>query len=199
MAETIAPIFRRSIWQKKRHAESEGPSGQDLFEKLVETADVVWNNLRGSQPAKMGLDYNTLKEVKADIICTHISAYGRDNDRADWPGYDYLMQAECGFLSVTGEPDPSLSIWAIHDRLYDRGGRGTGVCCGPAGAPNQGGRDVDISLFDVALHQLTYPGTWYLNHGIETGRVARSAHPYNTPVQLFKTRGRLDLHHVHDR
>jgi crotonobetainyl-CoA:carnitine CoA-transferase CaiB-like acyl-CoA transferase len=54
--------------------------------------------------------------------------------------------------------------------------------------PSQGGRDVDISLFDVALHQLTYPGTWYLNHGIETGRVARSAHPYNTPVQLFKTR-----------
>ena len=41
----------------------------------------------------------------------------------------------------------------------------------------QGGRDVDVSLFDVALHQLTYPGTWYLNHGIETGRVARSAHP----------------------
>ena len=47
---------------------------------------------------------------------------------------------------------------------------------------------MDVSLFDVALHQLTYPGTWYLNHGIETGRVARSAHPYNTPVQLYKTR-----------
>lgn len=39
----------------------------------------------------------------------------------------------------------------------------------------------------MALHQLTYPGTWYLNHGIETGRVARSAHPYNTPVQLYNT------------
>ena len=58
------------------------PEGRAIFEDLVRTADVVWNNLRGSQPAKLGLDYETLKAVKSDIICTHISAYGRDNDRA---------------------------------------------------------------------------------------------------------------------
>ena len=163
--------------------------GRSLFHDLVRKSDVVWNNLRGSQPAKMGLDYKTLKEVKADIICTHISAYGRDNDRAEWPGYDYLMQAECGFLSVTGEPGTPPSRFGLSMIDFMTGVvAALGCVAALLARTNQGGRDVDISLFDVALHQLTYPGTWYLNHGIETGRVARSAHPYHTPVQLFKPR-----------
>ena len=163
--------------------------GRALFHELVENSDVVWNNLRGSQPAKMGLTYDDLKGVKPDIICTHISAYGRDNDRADWPGYDYLMQAECGFLSVTGEPGTPPSRFGLSMIDFMTGVVAALGCVSALLArPSQGGRDVDISLFDVALHQLTYPGTWYLNHGIETGRVARSAHPYNTPVQLYRTR-----------
>ena len=163
--------------------------GRALFHELVKKSDVVWNNLRGSQPAKMKLTYDDLKGVKPDIICTHISAYGRDNDRADWPGYDYLMQAECGFLSVTGEPGTPPSRFGLSMIDFMTGVVAALGCVSALLArPNQGGRDVDISLFDVALHQLTYPGTWYLNHGIETGRVARSAHPYNTPVQLYKTR-----------
>ena len=163
--------------------------GRALFHELVKKSDVVWNNLRGSQPAKMRLTYDDLKGVKSDIICTHISAYGRDNDRADWPGYDYLMQAECGFLSVTGEPGTPPSRFGLSMIDFMTGVVAALGCVSALLArPNQGGRDVDISLFDVALHQLTYPGTWYLNHGIETGRVARSAHPYNTPVQLYKTR-----------
>jgi crotonobetainyl-CoA:carnitine CoA-transferase CaiB-like acyl-CoA transferase len=162
--------------------------GRKIFEKLVETADVVWNNLRGSQPAKLGLDYDTLKHIKPTIICTHISAYGRDNDRADWPGYDYLMQAECGFLGLTGEPESPPSRFGLSMIDFMTGVvAALGCVSALLGRDRQGGRDVDVSLFDVALHQLTYPGTWYMNHGIETERVARSAHPYNTPVQLFKT------------
>jgi len=49
------------------------------------------------------------------------------------------------------------------------------------------GRDIDVSLFDVALHQLTYPGNWYLNEGHPTERLPRSSHPSAVPVQLFKT------------
>ena len=162
--------------------------GRALFHDLVRKSDVVWNNLRGSQPEKLGLDYAALKAVKSDIVCTHISAYGRDNDRADWPGYDYLMQAECGFLSVTGEPGTPPSRFGLSMIDFMTGVvAALGCVAALLARPSQGGRDVDISLFDVALHQLTYPGTWYLNHGIETGRVARSAHPYNTPVQLYQT------------
>ena len=164
------------------------PEGQEILHKLVATCDVVWNNLRGNQPAKLGLDYASLRSVKSDIICSHISAYGRDNDRADWPGYDYLMQAECGFLGLTGEPDapPSRFGLSIIDFM-------TGIVAGMAtlaallARPRDGGCDVDVSLFDVALHQLSYPGTWYMNHGVTTRRIARSAHPANAPVQLYKT------------
>ncbi|GIR71024.1 MAG: hypothetical protein CM15mP74_22750 [Halieaceae bacterium] len=125
--------------------------GRALFHDLVRTSDVVWNNLRGSQPAKMGLDYDALKAVKADIVCTHISAYGRDNDRADWPGYDYLMQAECGFLSVTGEPGTPPSRFGLSMIDFMTGVVPRWVAYRFAGAGTQGGRDVDVSLFDVAF------------------------------------------------
>ncbi len=150
---------------------------------------MVWNNLRGNQPARLGLDYASLAPIRADIVCTHISAYGRDNDRADWPGYDYLMQAECGFLDMTGEPDapPSRCGLSIIDFMTGVVA-GLGTLAALLGRSRNGGRDVDVSLFDVALHQLTYPGTWYMNHGIRTRRLARSSHPSNTPVQLYRTR-----------
>jgi crotonobetainyl-CoA:carnitine CoA-transferase CaiB-like acyl-CoA transferase len=49
------------------------------------------------------------------------------------------------------------------------------------------GSDVDVALFDTALHQLSYPATWYLNEGVQTGRLPRGAHPSIAPSQLFKT------------
>ena len=150
----------------------------------------MWSgiNLRGNQPAKLGLDYASLRSVKPSIICSHISAYGRDNDRADWPGYDYLMQAECGFLDLTGEPDAPPARFGLSMIDFMTGVvAGFGTLAALIARDREGGCDVDTSLFDVALHQLTYPGTWYLNHGVETGRIARSAHPANTPVQLYKT------------
>ncbi len=176
-------LNKKSVTLDLKHAD-----GQRVLRKLVATADVVWNNLRGNQPAKLGLDYASLKAVKPSIICTHISAYGRDNDRADWPGYDYLMQAECGFLELTGEPDAPPARFGLSMIDFMTGVvAGFGTLAALFAREREGGCDVDVSLFDVALHQLTYPGTWYLNHGVETGRIARSAHPANAPVQLYKT------------
>lgn len=162
--------------------------GQQLLHQLVGTADVVWNNLRGNQPARLGLDHAHLGKIKPDIICTHISAYGRDNDRADWPGYDYLMQAECGFLELTGEPESPPARFGLSMIDFMTGVvAGMGTLAALIGRPHEGGCDVDVSLFDVALHQLSYPGTWYMNHGVKTERLPRSAHPSNVPVQLYKT------------
>ena len=162
--------------------------GKALFHELVKTADVVWNNLRGNQPARLGLDYASLKAVKEDIVCTHISAYGRDNDRADWPGYDYLMQSECGFLALTGEPESPPTRFGLSMIDFMTGTvAGMGCLAALIGRAEHGGRDVDVSLFDVALHQLSYPGTWYMNHDIRTERLPRSSHPSQTPVQLLKT------------
>ncbi|MDI3491638.1 MAG: hypothetical protein PWP11_2915 [Thauera sp.] len=166
------------------------PEGQEVLHELVKTADAVFDNLRGDIPAKLGLTYEHLKEYNPKIVCAHLSAYGRTGDRAKWPGYDYLMQAEAGYLSLTGEPDgpPARFGISIIDMMT-----GTmtalGLVSALVGARASGvGRDVDVSLFDVAMHNLSYLATWYLNEGVVTGRAPRSAHPSLTPSQLYRTK-----------
>jgi crotonobetainyl-CoA:carnitine CoA-transferase CaiB-like acyl-CoA transferase len=178
-------LNKKSVTLNLKQAE-----GVAAFRRLVRTADVVMNNLRGDQPGKLGLDYATLGPVNPRILCAHLSAYGRDNERRGWPGYDYLMQAEAGYLHLTGEPGtpPARMGLSIVDYM-------TGITTAVAvlgaliGVLKSGrGHDIDVSLFDVALHQLTYPGSWYLNEGHRTERMPRSSHPSAVPVQLLRTR-----------
>lgn len=168
------------------------PDGRAVFHDLVKGVDAVLNNLRGSQPAKLGIDYASLKAINPRIVCAHLSAYGRDNSRGDWPGYDYLMQAEAGFLSLTGEPDGPPARFGLSMVDYMTGmtmafGLVSAIHGVKSGALREG-CDVDLSLMDTALHQLTYPGIWYLNEGHVTGRARRGAHPSVTPSQLLKTK-----------
>jgi crotonobetainyl-CoA:carnitine CoA-transferase CaiB-like acyl-CoA transferase len=175
--------------KKSLSLELKTPEGRAAFEDLVRGADVVANNLRGDQPAKLKLTFADLKTINPKIVCAHLSAYGRDNARASWPGYDYLMQAEAGFLQMSGEPDGppvrcGLSIIDFHTGSQFA----VGMLAGVMNAMRTGeGCDIDVSLFDVALHQLSYPATWYLNEGVKTGRLPRGAHPSIAPSQLFKT------------
>ena len=165
------------------------PQGREVLHKLAEHADAVFNNLRGDLPARMGLDYASLCHIRKDIVCVHLSAYGRDGERASWPGYDYLMQAEAGYLSLTGEPEgpPSRFGLSIID-LMTGTTAALGLVSAVLGARTTGeGRDVDVSLFDVAMHNLAYVATWYLNGGHETGRAPRSGHPSLVPSQLYRT------------
>jgi crotonobetainyl-CoA:carnitine CoA-transferase CaiB-like acyl-CoA transferase len=165
-------------------------AGRAVFRRLVAQSDAVLNNLRGDQPEKLGLTYEALRDANPRVVCAHLSAYGRDNERKGWPGYDYLMQAEAGYLHLTGEPGtpPARMGLSIIDYM-------TGITTALAlaasllAAHKRGlGRDIDVSLFDVALHQLSYPGTWFINERHHTGRLPRSSHPSATPVQLFRTR-----------
>ena len=154
------------------------------------TADALMNNLRGDLPAKMGLDYASLEKHKPSIVCVHLSAYGRDNSRASWPGYDYLMQAESGLMHLTGEPEgPPARIGA--PSMVDQTTGLTaalGLLAAIIQARSTGkGCDVDTCLLDVALHQLGYAATWYLNDGLHLSRQHRSAHYALAPVQTFPT------------
>jgi succinate---hydroxymethylglutarate CoA-transferase len=99
------------------------------------------------------------------------------------------MQAEAGYCSLTGEPDgpPARFGLSVVDMM-------TGVTAalallaGVLSARSHGeGRDVDVSLFDVAIHNVNYVGAWYLNEGVVVGREPRSAHPSLTPSQLYRT------------
>jgi crotonobetainyl-CoA:carnitine CoA-transferase CaiB-like acyl-CoA transferase len=166
------------------------PEGREVLLDLVKASDAVFNNLRGDLPVKLGLTYDQLKEANPAIVCAHLSAYGRTGSRASWPGYDYLMQAEAGYLSVTGEPDapPARFGLSIID-LMTGTTAAMALLAGLVEARATGiGRDLDTSLFDVALHNLAYVATWYLNGDVVTGRDRRSAHPSLTPSQLYRTK-----------
>ena len=162
---------------------------QARFHELVKGADAVVNNLRGDVPAKLGLDYKNLRSINEKIVCLHISAYGRDNERTAWPGYDFLMQAETGLMDLTGEPEgaPSRMGTSVIDFSTGMTGAAALLACLLRAKATGKGCDVDASLFDVALHQLNYMGTWHLNGAEPHSRQPRSAHYSLTPVQTCKT------------
>jgi succinate--hydroxymethylglutarate CoA-transferase len=167
-----------------------GEEGRAVFLDLVRNADAVSSNLRGDVPDKLGLNYADLKDVNPRIVCAHLSAYGRTGPRKTWPGFDYLMQAEAGWFSLTGEPEhpPTRFGLSVVDQMTGLA-LAYAVLAGITGARATGiGRDMDVSLFDIALSNLGYPGIWYLNEGHVQGRLPRSAHPALTPCALYKTR-----------
>src|SRR6202165_852086 len=164
--------------------------GKAALMGLIEGADALVNNLRGDLPAKMGLDYKTLASIKPSIVCVHLSAYGRDNERASWPGYDYLVQAGSGLMALTGEPDGPPSRIGAPSMIDQTSGltAAVGLLSGIIQARATGqGCDVDTCLLDVAVHQLGYVATWYLNERHISTRQRRSAHYSVAPVQTFPT------------
>ncbi|HJU16742.1 MAG TPA: CoA transferase [Stellaceae bacterium] len=166
------------------------PDARRVLCALAARADGLIDNLRGDLPERLGLTYAALAAANPKIVCAHLSAYGRDGARAAWPGYDYLMQAETGYLALTGEPDGpparmGLSIVDLMTGLFAAFALVSGVL--EARATGQG-RDLDVSLFDSALQNLSYLATWYLNAAHVQGREPRSAHPSLVPSQLYRTR-----------
>ena len=163
--------------------------GKEVFHRLAAVSDAVINNFRGTVPEKLGITYDHLKQFNKKIVCTHLSGYGRDNERAGWPGYDFLMQAETGWMSLTGEPGDmptkvGVSVVDILGSVY-------GALCTVSAlyrAERTGlGGDGDTNLFDIALNCTCYQGLWFLNDGFTAGKQPRSAHTSQSPSQIYKT------------
>jgi len=165
------------------------PAGRNVFEQLVRVSQGVFTNLRGDQPGELGLSYGRLGAINPEIVCVSLSAYGRTGERARWPGYDALIQAETGWAAVTGEPDgpPVKSGLSLVD--YGAGLMAAlALMIGIFDAGRTGrGRDIDTSLYDAALALIAYPATWYLSQQIVTERQPMSAHPSIVPFQFFAT------------
>jgi crotonobetainyl-CoA:carnitine CoA-transferase CaiB-like acyl-CoA transferase len=163
--------------------------GRDLFRRLAARADAVYANPRGDLPAKLGLDYASLKDMNPRIVCCTLTGFGRDGPRAADPAYDYLIQGLAGFMHVTGEPDgpPVRSGVAVIDFA---GGLASalGLLIALLRARTTGiGGDVDVSLFDTALSMLTHMATGYLRSGVEPQRLPGGSHPTVVPSQTFTT------------
>ena len=165
------------------------PDGVAVLHDLVRCADAVFSNLRGDGPAKLGLTYDDLKDVNPRIVCVSLSGFGNSGPRVKEAGYDYIIQAMAGWMSLTGDPDgpPTKSGLSIVDLS---GGYVAAIALlgGIHRAHRDGtGCDADVSLFETALSELMYVGTWAATHGHITPRRANSAHPSIVPFQAFAT------------
>jgi len=163
------------------------PAGREVFEDLVRVSDVVFSNLRGDVPDKLGIRYEHLSHLNPAIVCCSLSGFGMTGPRSGDPGYDYVLQGMAGWMDVTGEPDgpPTKSGLSVVD--YS-GGLVAAVSLLAAlhAARRDGvGADCDVSLFDTAVSMLTYPAAWALNSDFEPTRTHHSAHPSLVPFQAF--------------
>ena len=188
---TSASLFFQSFNRNKRSLtiNLRTEEGREVFHKLVAKVDGVCSNMRGDVPDKLGITYQHLKQFNPKLVCAHLSAYGRTGSRAAWPGYDYLMQAEAGYFSLTGEPGtaPARFGQSVVDMMTGLG-LSYAFLCGLTQARATGeGRDIDVSLYDFALFKLNYLAHWYMSDGHVQGREERSAHPSLTPCALYKT------------
>ncbi|MFN4271845.1 MAG: CaiB/BaiF CoA transferase family protein [Aliihoeflea sp.] len=188
---TNASLFFQAFNRNKRSITLDitQPEGRHVLERLVADADAIACNLRGDVPGRLGLTHETLAKANPKIVCAFLSAYGRTGSRATWPGYDYLMQAEAGYFSLTGEAGtpPSRMGLSIVDLMTGLGQAFALVSAVLKARETGKGCDIDISLFDLACFNLSYLSAWYLNAGHAQDRVARSGHPSLVPCQLYKT------------
>jgi crotonobetainyl-CoA:carnitine CoA-transferase CaiB-like acyl-CoA transferase len=175
---------KKSVSLDLRH-----PDARAVFDDLVGVADVVYSNLRGDQPAKLRLTYDDLKHLNPRVVCCSLSGFGRTGPRSSEGGYDYMMQGLAGWMSLTGDPEgpPTKSGLSLVD-LSGGYVSTIAVLAGLWRARRDGvGCDCDISLFDTALHELVYVGTWAASRGYVPPRRRNSAHPSIVPFQNFPT------------
>lgn len=164
-------------------------AGRLVLADLVPHFDAVFSNLRGDQPERLGLTYDQLHGHNRLIVCCSLSGFGRTGPRAHEGAYDYVLQAMAGWMTLTGEPDgpPTKSGLSLVDLS---GGyiAALALIAGIWQARREGrGCDCDLALFDVALSELCYVGTWAATGSFMPERRRESSHPSIVPFQAFQT------------
>ncbi|QRX83493.1 CaiB/BaiF CoA-transferase family protein [Glaciimonas sp. PAMC28666] len=173
---------KESLTLDVKHAESD-----NILMKLLETADVLVQNLAPGAAARIGLSYAALREKFPRLIVCDISGYGADGPYRDKKAYDLLIQSESGFLSVTGSPDePAKAGCSIADiaagsyaysnilaALIQRGKTGLGC-------------SIDVSMLESMVEWMSYP-LYYAFDGAEPPPRAGASHATIYPYGPFTT------------
>lgn len=164
------------------------PRGAEVVRRLSTQADVLVENFKSGDMQRFGLDYRTLRKSNPRLIYASITGFGQDGPRAREPGYDAVLQALTGIMSVTGEPDgpPSKVGVAWIDVLT-----GMTAAIGILAALNERntsgqGQYIDLALFDVGLMAMVNQAQGYLMTGAPPTRMG-NAHPQIAPYQAFPT------------
>ncbi|WP_306224925.1 CaiB/BaiF CoA transferase family protein [Bosea beijingensis] len=185
--EGISTYYLGANRNKKSLAVDMGTAeGREIIVELARKADILVENFRPASLRKFKLTYNDLKAINPRLIVCSISGYGRGHAQEERPGYDFIIQAESGFMAITGERDGEPmrlgvafidlvtgmnAVQAVLAALYMRERTGEGQW-------------LDIGLNDSALFLLANVASGYLNTGKEHGRYG-NAHPSIAPYQIF--------------
>ncbi|MBS0246540.1 MAG: CoA transferase [Proteobacteria bacterium] len=164
------------------------PQGLAAFKRLVEKADVVVENFRPDVKDRLGIDYESLRQVNKRIILASISGFGQDGPYRDRPGFDQIAQGMGGLMSITGEPGrgpmrvgiPVADLCAglfcalgIQTALLEREVSGEGQW-------------VNTSLLQAQIFMLDFQAArWLQQH--EVAGQAGNDHPTTIPTGVFKT------------
>jgi len=164
------------------------PDGQEIVRKLVSTCDVLIENFRVGTLQRFGLDYPALRLLNPRLIYCSISAYGQTGSRADQPGYDAMMQASAGLMSITGPADgePQKVGVAISDIMTGMYATTAILAAIAARNVNGQGQHIDIALYDSQVAWLANQNMNYLVGGMVPERQG-TAHPNIVPYQVFAT------------
>ncbi|GAB0060393.1 CoA transferase [Pseudomonas syringae] len=168
------------------------PEGQRLVRELAAKSDIVIENFKVDGLAAYGLDYESLKAVNPRLIYCSITGFGQSGPYARRPGYDFMIQALGGLMSLTGLPDGEegagpvkvgVALTDILTGLYST----TAILAALAHRDQSDiGQYIDMALLDVQVACLANQGMNYLTTGIAPKRLG-NAHPNIVPYQDFPT------------
>ena len=165
------------------------PAGQDTIRALVAHCDVVVENFKAGTLERYGLDRAALEQIRPDLIWCSISGYGRASPLADRAGYDYVVQAEGGLMSITGATDgePMKVGVAVAD-LFTGMFAVQAILAALIARRNDGqGQSIDLALFDCQLAMLANVASAALVSGEEPERFG-NAHASVVPYQVLPVR-----------
>jgi len=191
--ETTESAFYLAINRNKRSItlDISTEKGQEIIKKLVLESDIVLENYKVGQLKKYGLDYDSLKQIKKDLIFCSITGFGQTGPYAHRPGYDMVVQGMGGFMSVTGEKDelpgggPQKAGVAIAD-LFTGMYATSAILAAVVHRDRTGeGQYIDLALLDVQIATMANVASNYLTSGHSPERWG-NASPNIVPYQTFK-------------
>ena len=175
--------------------------GREALLQLVDSADVFVQSLREGAATRLGLGSDALRGRNERLVYCSIRAFGRNGPLAQEPGYDPLMQAFAGLMSITGEPDrPGVRVGASVIDIGTGVWAALGIIAALLERVTTGrGRDVGVALYDTALSLVGYQLTAVLKTGVVPGRHG-TAFPLIVPYEVFRTSdGELMIAAANDR
>ncbi|HCK83047.1 MAG TPA: CoA transferase [Hyphomonadaceae bacterium] len=164
------------------------PEGAELVRRLAPHCQILVENFKTGGLKKYGLDYESIAKINPAIVYCSITGFGQTGPYSKRPGYDYMIQATGGLMSLTGEPDgePMKSAVAVAD-LFTGMYAVTGVLAALRHAERTGqGQHIDVSLLDCQVAMLANLGASYLLSGEKPRRLGNQ-HASIAPYQVLAT------------